>query len=498
MSGERTSVVYQYLESGEHVVFCAPWFRREGLCLFIYNDHELAVAAAAEKARLYGYDIDLGDTTDIVGFLRRMAGIGFAGAVLNDLVPVIFCRREDGTPAFLRSLQNHEGGFSHFELLLDDGTWDVSVAIEGITPIQDQKLFDSLIGGMIGQIPFRGYQDDWTPMTWSDVASGELPVIDASEGAAPGKAGALSGQLYLPIFSRFDFLEQFVSERGIDPATVKRRDVDDLAGLTRLAVDREALVLLNPGQHRADTAALGWREKGVALTSYSGRWFSADGRKFHSGSAAVPAAAEETAPPRNLAEELEQRKERELLDSVGDGPSDSVTDEIPENLLDTSLEEVELVVPGDQVESGSVNDALAILCSAFNDTETLRWAGGRFHFRFPDAAKGQDSFNETGVRNWLRTLERLLPVLAYFLSAEEGGQQDVARALLGAIAGGEEEDPEAPSLAEYVEDRALMILAMGDKYGVEVRAVCEAMAATFSHQLPEHFFIEPQEFNGPE
>ena len=64
MSTERKSAVYHFLESGEHLVFCAPWFRREGLCIFIYNDHDLAVAAAAEKARLYAYDIDLGDTDD--------------------------------------------------------------------------------------------------------------------------------------------------------------------------------------------------------------------------------------------------------------------------------------------------------------------------------------------------------------------------------------------------------------------------------------------------
>ncbi len=166
MPEERKSTRYHYLESGEHLVFCAPWFRREGLCLFIYNDHDLAVAAAAEKARLYGYDIDLGETDDIVGHLRRMADLGFAGAVLNDLVPVIFCRDQVGLPVVLRSLRLHEGGFSHFEQLLDDGTWEVSVAVEAVAPLNDQHRFDRLIAGLVGEVPSRGYHDDWAAMTW--------------------------------------------------------------------------------------------------------------------------------------------------------------------------------------------------------------------------------------------------------------------------------------------------------------------------------------------
>ncbi len=498
MSGERKSMVFNYLESGEHVVFCAPWFRREGLCLFIYNDHELAVAASAEKGRLYGYDIDLAETDDIVGFLRRMADIGFAGAVLNDLVPVIFCRQEDGTPAFLRSLQNHEGGFSHFEKLLDDGTWDVSKEVDGISPLQDQPRFDRLIGGMIGEIPFRGYRDDWTPMTWSDVATDQLPVIDASEGAAGGKADALRGRRYMPLFSRFDFLEEFVGERDIDPATIQRREVEDLVGLTRLAADQKALVLLNPGQHRADTAALGWRKDGVALTSFSGRWFSTDGRSFRPGNAPAVAAVEEPDKPQTLAEELALRKEQGIGDTPGEPAVENAPPEMPGEALDTSLDEVALTIPGDQVEDGSVNEVLTRLCSAFQDPETLRWAGGRFHFHFPDVEEGQDPFTVSEVRHWLRSLERLLPVLSYFLSAHPGGQQDVARALLGANAGGEVEDPQAPTLGEYVEDRALMILAMGEKYGVEVRSVCQTMAASFSLQLPENFFIDADLVEGQE
>lgn len=499
MSGERKSVVYHYLESSEHLVFCAPWFRREGLCLFIYNDQELAVAAAAEKARLYGYDIDLGETDDIVGFLRRMTGIGFAGAVLNDLVPVIFCQEADGTPAFLRSLQNHEGGFSHFERLMDDGTWDVSAAVEGISPLQDQRRFDRLIAGMIGEVPFRGYRDDWSPMTWSDVNSGQMPVIDAAEGVAEARADALRGRSYMPVFSRFEFLEQFVTERGIDPATVQRRDVDDVVGLARMAADQQALVLLNPGQHRADTAALGWREGGVALTSFSGRWFSADGRKFRAGSSEKKSVEKVDAPPRTLAEELEKRKlDQELAGKdtgISPAPAEVETG-TAEVELDTTVEEVELTVSAEQLESAEVNQPLSVLCSSFKDPETLSWAAGRFHFCFPETSGVPDPYTDPGVRQWLRSLDRLLPVLPYFLSTGEGGQQDVARALLGTDAEGEDSgSPETPSLAEYVEDRSLMILAMGEKYGVEVRAACEALAGVFSHQLPEHFFIDPERFD---
>jgi len=484
MPEERKSALYHYLESGEHLVFCAPWFRREGLCLFIYNDHDLAVAAAADKARLYGYDIDLGETDDIVGLLRRMSDLGFAGAVLNDLVPVIFCRDPEGLPVFLSSLQNHEGGFSHFERLLDDGSWEVSVAVESVAPLQDQHRFDRLIAGLVGEVPFRGYHDDWTAMTWCDVTSGEMPVIDAAEGAVAEKADALSGRTFLPIFSDFDYLEQFVSEREIDPATIKRRDVEDLSGLAQLAAKRKALVLLNPGQHRADTAALGWRENGVALTSFSGRWISTDGRTFRTdrGVAAAEAAKPE-GPPKNLAEEMAQR-EKQAAAAVAIPEPEPV--ELPVVAFDTSAEAVVLEVAAEQVESGSVNEALTVLCSAFGDPDTLRWAAGRFNFSFAATTEGQDPFADPAVRDWFRALERFLPVLTYFLSTRlEGGLMDVARALL------EEQKPDFP---QFVEDRALMIQAMGEKYRVETRPACEALAAAFSHQLPVNFFIDPESF----
>jgi len=500
MTAERKSTVHHYLESSEHLVFCAPWFRREGLCLFIYNDQDLAVAAASEKARLFGYDIDLGETDDVIGFLNRMAGLGFAGAVLNDLVPVIFCRKADGTPAVLRSLQNQEGGFSHFERLLDDGTWDVSGVGDDILPLRDQKRFDRLIAGLVGEIPFRGYSDDWKPMTWSDVNTGEMPIIDAAEGAAGGRADALRGSSYLPIFSSFDFLEQFAEQRDIDPATVRRRDVEDLAGLTKLAADSKALVLLNPGQHRADTAALGWREQGVALTSFSGRWFSTDGQRFRPGSGVPSAGQKSSGPPRTLAEELARRREEKRTAAAGEPaaiePQGDEPEMVPGIDLDTSRDEVELTVSGEQVASETVNHALSCLCSAFKDPETLHWAGGRFHFRFTGVEQGEDPFTVPEIRLWLRSLDRLLPVLAYFLSEREGGQKDVARALLDTSAEGEGDAPEASSVVEYVEDRSLMILAMGEKYSVETRPACEAFARTFSHQLPKHFLLAPDSFSG--
>jgi len=492
MAAERTSMVYHYLESGEHLVFCAPWFRREGLCLFLYNDKELAVAAASEKSRLFGYDIDLGDTDDIVGFLRRMADFGFAGAVLNDLVPVIFCREADGTPAFLRSLQTSEGGFSHFEKLLDDGSWDVSAAVEGISPLHDQQRFDRLIAGLIGEIPFRGHSDAWSPMTWSDVASDRLPVIDAAEGAPEARADALRGRRYLPVFSRFEYLEQFITEQEIDPATVQRRDVDDLPGLARLADEQEALVLLNPGQHRADTAAIGWREGGVALTSFSGRWFSSDGKRFRREPALGSERVEKTEEPLTLADELAQRQT--AAEAEVEPEAEKIPVEAPP-VLDISLEVVELAIPGDQVESTTVTHALSWLCASFNDRETLCWAAGRFHFRFPDLPEGQDPYEQPGIRQWIGALDRLLPVMPYFLADGEGGQADVARALMVGESTGEGDEAALPSptQAEYVEDRALMIQAMGEKYGVDVRQACEALARTFSHPLPEHFFIDSGE-----
>ncbi len=500
MSGERISLIHHYLESGGHLVFCAPWFRREGLCLFLYNDQELAVAAAAEKSRIFGYDIDLGETEDVVGFLSRMAGLGFAGAVLNDLVPIIFCRAADGTPAFLRSLQNNQGGFSHFERLLDDGTWDVSPEMEGIAPIQDQPLYDRLIGGMIGEIPFRGYHGEWKPMTYSDVATDQLPVVDAAEGEVQGRANALRGSRYIPIFSRFEFLEQFVTERGIDPATVQRRDVEDLAGLSRLAVEREALVLLNPGQHRVDTAALGWRENGVALTSYSGRWFSDEGLRFRRADIPFPVPPEKAAGPRTLADELAQRKseEEQAAGHAASEQAEEAVEMIFDVDLDTTLDQVELEVTVDQVASETVNHALFWICSAFKDNDTLRWAAGRYHFPLDGVEEGSDPFTVPEVRHWLRSLDRLLPVLPYFLSSGEGGQRDVARALLGPEPGEGDDDPNAPSPADYVEDRSLMILALGEKYGVEVRTVCEAFAGVFNHTLPEHFFIDPDGYQGQE
>jgi hypothetical protein len=500
MSGERKSLVHYYLESEGHMVFCAPWFRREGLCLFLYNDQELAVAAAAEKARVFGYDIDLGETGDVIDFLRRMAGLGFAGAVLNDLVPVIFCRQKDGTPVFLRSLQNQQGGFSHFERLLDDGTWDVSAEVGGIAPIQDQPLYDRLIGGLIGEIPFRGYHDEWKPMTYSDVATDELPVIDAADGEVQGRAAALRGSRFIPIFSRFEFLEQFVVERGIDPATVMRRDVDDLAGLSRRAGEQEALVLLNPGQHRVDAAALGWRENGVALTSYSGRWFAEDGRRFRRAGMPSAVPSGKSTGPRTLADELALRNSGEgtAAGEAGDGSAEEGIDMVSGVELDTSLDQVELDVTVEQVLSVTLNHALSRLCSAFRDLETLRWAAGRFHFRFDGVEQGSDPFAVPEVRHWLRSLDRLLPVLPYFLSSGEGGQQDVARALLGPEAGGGGDGPHASLLGEYVEDRSLMILALGEKYGIEVREVCEGFADVLSHTLPQHFFIEPDGFDGSE
>jgi len=488
MTGQRKSLTYHYLSSGDHLVFCAPWFRREGLCLFLYNDQEMAVAAAAEKARLYSYEIELEETDDVVGFLRRMADIGFAGAVLNDLVPVIFCREADGTPVFLRSLQNAEGGFSHFERLLDDGTWDVSGAVEHVVPLRDQQRFDRLIAGLVGEVPFRDYSDDWTPMTYSGVDADDLPVIDAAEGESEARAGALSGRTYIPLFSRFEFLEQFIMDRGIDPATVQRREVADLGGLTRLAGQQQALVLLNPGQHRADTAALGRREGGVALTSFSGRWFSEDGLRFRPGDGmSARPGGEATTPPKSLAEEVEQRRasspEPPGEDGSGeDGIPASLAGEEPSAVtLDTGAEAVELAVNAEQVSTGTVNHALTLLCASFSDPGTLRWAAGRFHFRFADFEEGGDPYVDEGVRRWIRSLDRLLPVLAYFLSSGEGGQQDVARALLGT---------EQAALDEYVEDRSLMIQAMGEKYGVEVREACLALAGALGRELPPGLFHE--------
>lgn len=495
MNADRKSLTYHYLASGDHLVFCAPWFRREGLCLFLYNDQDLAVAAAAEKARLYGYETELGETDDVVGFLRRMADIGFAGAVLNDLVPVVFCREPDGTPAFLRSLQNAEGGFSHFERLLDDGTWDASRGVEGVVPLREQQRFDRLISGMIGEVPFRDYGDDWTPMTYSGVQADDLPVIDAADGASGERAGPLSGRTFIPVFSRFEFLEQFVMERGIDPATVQRREVADLVGLARLAGEQQALVLLNPGQHRADTAALGWRANGVALTSFSGRWFSEDGRRFRPGDgAAVETADTADGPPRTLADELAQRRAAAASAQGGEGTGDDGTEtalsggEGPAAALDTTAEAVELEVSAEQVSAGRVNQTLSEICAAFSDPETLRWAAGRFHFSFPDIGEGRDPYADESVCRWIRSLDRLLPVLAFFLSDGEGGQRDVARALLGT---------DTSALDEYVEDRSLMIQAMGEKYGVEVRDACRGLARALGRELPANFFLEDATGDGP-
>jgi hypothetical protein len=45
-------------------------------------------------------------------------------------------------------------------------------------------------------------------------------------------------------------------------------------------------------------------------------------------------------------------------------------------------------------------------------------------------------------------------------------------------------------LDEYVEDRSLMIQAMGEKYGVEVRDACFGLARALGRELPAGLFLE--------
>jgi len=514
MSEKGKSAPYQYLESGVDLVFCLAWFCQEGLSFFLYNDPDQARTSAEEKSRQYGYEIDLGETEDIHGFLEQAAARGFVGAVLNDQIPVIFCTSDSGNPGFLRMFKDAEEGSGRIEMLREDGTWDVDAEIEMMSPVINQRLFDQLLVEMLGRLPFRGHTPQWSPLTYSPVGTDQLPFTMPSvdTGSAPVLDGSSSpvagGRPFIPIFSTFEFMEAYVTSNDMDPTTLYRREIKDLPALARMAVDQNAYLLLNPGQNRADTAAIGFSNEQLALRSYSGRWVSDDGKVYRqsgsaAGAASDPAEKNGRRKPKTLADEMaELRDERQRQEGAGDGTASRKSienDEAemagmpPGNLetreLDQTLDLVEIRVKRDQVASGILTTPLSYLCSAFNKPQTLIWAQGRFHFSFPDFETDLPLYTRQEIQGWLKSLDKIFPVLPYFLARVPGGQLDVVAALLDA-----EEEEGKPVLdpreiEAYVEDRCLMILSMGEKYGVDCRAACRDLVEALGVSLEDDFFL---------
>jgi hypothetical protein len=355
-------------------------------------------------------------------------------------------------------------------------------------------------------------------ITYSPVGGDDLPFIDPrsaeAEGWDPGAGRPAPERSFLPIFTSLEFMEQFVISRGLDPALLQRREIRDLAALTRLAEQRRALILLNPGQHRIDTAAIGRRGEEVALKSYSGRWVSGDGKGFQpAGEAAGPRGGGGEALARQGARTLAE----EIAATRGGGPARGAGEaraaaegepgvpaeapgaepeaepfalpaEVGEVDLDLTREDVPLRVEREAVEKRSLTLPLSYLCSAFRDAETLRWARGKFRFDFHGWEKGSP-WRSDALREWLRALDRIFPVLPYFLSHGEGGQRQVAAALLGAPAARGLAAVDPGQLGAYLEDRCLMILSMGEKYGVDCRQACLDFAGALELELPDDFFL---------
>jgi len=264
---------YWFLSSRRRPLFSLERSQPAGLAVLAYSSEAAAKAAAVKRHGIDAPDITIETVTDLVDFLEARAIEGFAGAMLDDRVPIYFCSDPAGAARFLKvDLDERSGRLDH-GLLDEDGSWKVYDGEEEIFPDLDQDIVDEAMVERIGEVPFFGFREG-------------LVLHQLEQKTEPGRPATIelpedsdtNGVPLCAVFHDLDLLESFCAEHGFDH--LRSAPIDDLTALATWCEREGRTLTLHPEGHRARTATLWKNDNRVLLDSFSGIWRTTDGVAF--------------------------------------------------------------------------------------------------------------------------------------------------------------------------------------------------------------------------
>jgi len=205
-------------------------------------------------------------------FFATRAQEGFAGAIIDDKEPVFWCLDGEERSSFMRVGPLDADGDAQEFVLDDHGRWK---RYEGETDLflyEDQESWDQRMVADLGQVPWQGCE---AHQQFFALRIGRESVVlpdEENEGR------------FVPLFTSQDQALEFLDRRGCR-SQGRVEEVSNLREWVEAATAGGSLVQLNPGSHRARTAALWASDDGLVFDTFSGLWHTRDGSEFTSISA---------------------------------------------------------------------------------------------------------------------------------------------------------------------------------------------------------------------
>ena len=261
---QRETAKYYFLSRDDRPVHVLLPAQPSGLVVPLFR----AEAGAEAARRQLESPATIESTGSLRRFLETRAEEGYAGAVLDSLVPVFWCLDESGQMQFL-ALHAREGEQEvRSALLAGDNEWRSWDGEQALAFFEDQDNWDRLMRRTLGDVPFFGYRPGIVLLA---LYQGEEPLIVPPEDADDDGA-------CLPLFFEREACEEFRRQNAF--VHHEARTVGNLVELVRRAAAQGAVAQLQPGEHRARSASLWCDNDHVVLDGFSGFWRSDDGHTF--------------------------------------------------------------------------------------------------------------------------------------------------------------------------------------------------------------------------